>query len=153
MKTTEKYGKNADLALSLWVKLARASDSVAILSSRDITRYGLTVPQFGVLETLGHLGPMTVGTICSKKLSSGGNMTVVVDNLEKEGIVERMQHPQDRRAILVRLTRKGKKLFEKIFVQHASYIEQLIWSTLTENEIIQLSNLLKKLGLSLKQKL
>lgn len=153
MKTTEKYGKNADLALSLWVKLARASDSVAILSSRDITRYGLTVPQFGVLETLGHLGPMTVGTICSKKLSSGGNMTVVVDNLEKEGIVERTQHPEDRRAILVRLTRKGKKLFDKIFVQHASYIEQLVWSTLTENEIIQLSGLLKKIGLSLKQKL
>ena len=80
-------------------------------------------------------------------------MTVVVDNLEKEGIVERTQHPEDRRAILVRLTRKGKKLFDKIFVQHASYIEQLVWSTLTENEIIQLSGLLKKIGLSLKQKL
>lgn len=153
MKTTKKYGKKADLALSLWVKLARAADTMAILTGRDITRYGITIPQFGVIEALGHLGPMTVGTICAKKLSTGGNMTVIIDNLEKEGIVERVEYPEDRRAFLIRLTRKGKKLFKKIFISHAKYVKNLVWSALNENEIFQLSLLLKKLGLSLKQKL
>ncbi|HQT91370.1 MAG TPA: MarR family transcriptional regulator, partial [Candidatus Kryptobacter bacterium] len=80
MKTTRKYGKRVDQALSLWVKLARSANTMSTLTVRDITGYGLTEAQFGVIEALGHLGPMKVGELCSKNLSSGGNMTVVVDN-------------------------------------------------------------------------
>lgn len=153
MKTTEKYGKKADLALSLLVKLVRASDTMAMITGKDIERYGLTPPQFGILETLGHLGPMLVKEIGSKKLMSGGNMTVVIDNLEKQGLVERGACPTDRRATYIRLTEKGQKLFDEVFVQHAQCVENLIWSVLNEEEIIQLSALLKKLGLALKEKL
>jgi len=153
MRTTRKYGRKADLALSLWVKLARAADSMSILTSRDIARYGLTQAQFGVVETLGHLGPMKIGEVCAKKLSSGGNMTVVADNLNRDGLVERVQAPDDRRAYLLKLTEKGTKLFNEIFKQHASCVEDLVHSALSEKEIIELSGLLKKLGLSLKARL
>jgi len=153
MKTTKKYGKRADLALSLLVKLVRASDTMAMLTAKDIVRYGLTPPQFSILETLGHLGPMLVKEIGSKKLMTGGNMTVVIDNLEKQGLVERAVCPTDRRATYIRLTEKGQKLFNEVFIQHAKYVEELVWSALTEDEIEQLSALLKKLGLRLKEKL
>lgn len=153
MKTTEKYGKNADLALSLWVKMARATDTMAMLTSKDIDRYGLTPPQFGIFESLGHLGPMKVGEICSKKLMSGGNTTVVIDNLEKLNLVERVKDSSDRRAYIIRLTEKGEKLFHKTFVQHAKFVEELICNVLTEDEIFQLSALLKKLGTSLQTQL
>ncbi len=63
MKTTQKYGKKADLALSLWVKLARATDTMAMLTAKDIDTYGVTGPQFGILETIGHLCPMKIGEI------------------------------------------------------------------------------------------
>lgn len=150
MKTTQKYGKKADLALSMWVKLARATDMLAILSGKDIDRYGLTVPQFGVIETLGHLGPMKVGGLCSKKLMSGGNMTVVIDNLEKLGLVERVKDPEDRRAIVITLTAAGEAKFKEMWPAHAHVVETLVWSALSEEEIETLGVLLKKLGTALK---
>lgn len=152
MKTTQKYGKKADLAMSLWVKLARASDTFQILTIKDINESGLTPTQFGIIEMLGHLGPLKIGEMCSKKLTTGGNMTVVIDNLEKLGFVERVKDPNDRRAYRVKLTGKGEMKFSEIFPKHAYYVENLVWSTLTENEIESLSILLKKLGNALKLK-
>ena len=151
MKTTKKYGKKADLALSLWVKLARASSTFSRLTNLDIQRYGLTQPQFSVIEALGHLGPMKMGSFCSKMLTSGGNITVVIDNLEKDGLVERVPFPKDRRAITVRLTSKGEKLFHDIFSKHAQFVTKVA-SVLSEDEQVQLSALLKKLGMALQEK-
>lgn len=145
VKTTEKYGKEIDLALSLWVKLVRSQAVFAKKSLEDIRRYGLTEPQFSVLECLGHLGPMPIGTIGLKQLVSGGNMTLVVDNLEKEGLVERIPNKDDRRTIIVQLTKKGQKLFNEIFIQHAEKIRDIA-SVLSTKEQEQLSALLKKLG-------
>jgi MarR family 2-MHQ and catechol resistance regulon transcriptional repressor len=151
LKTTKKYGKKADLALSLWVKLARASSTFSHLTNMDIQRYGLTQPQFSVIEALGHLGPMKMGSFCSKMLTSGGNITVVIDNLEKDGLVERIPFPKDRRATTVRLTSKGEKLFNDIFSKHAQFVTKIA-SVLGEEEQIQLSALLKKLGMALQEK-
>ncbi len=151
MKTTKKYGKKADLALSMWVKLARASSTFGHLTNLDIQRYGLTQPQFAVIEALGHLGPMKMGSFCSKMLTSGGNITVVIDNLEKDGLAERIPFPKDRRAITVRLTTKGEKLFHDIFSKHAQFVTKIA-SVLNEEEQIQLSALLKKLGMALQER-
>jgi MarR family 2-MHQ and catechol resistance regulon transcriptional repressor len=150
MKTTLQYGKEADLALSLWVKLARASSVFNRLSARDIERYGLTQPQFSVLEALGHLGPLTIGEIGKKMLVTGGCMTVIVDNLERDGLVQRARSVEDRRVVKVGLTVKGNELFRTIFQQHATRITELA-SALTAEEQVQLSGLLKKLGLALKE--
>ena len=150
MKTTMQYGDKADLALTLWVKLARASATFGRLTGKDIERYGLTQPQFSVLETLGHLGPMTIGDASKKMLVTGGCMTVIVDNLERDGLVERVRSTEDRRVIKVRLTPKGEKLFKNVFSQHAQVVERLA-SVLTTDEQLQLSHLLKKLGLALKE--
>ena len=150
MKTTKQYGKKADAALTLWVKLARAFSVFSKASGEDIERYGLTQAQFGVVECLGHLGPMTMGHLCRKKLVSGGNMTIVVDNLEKSGLVERVHSKVDRRSIVLQLTTKGKRLFSGIFPKHAKHVAKLV-SALTEEEQEQLSSLLKKLGRSLQE--
>jgi MarR family 2-MHQ and catechol resistance regulon transcriptional repressor len=148
MKTTRRYGKRADLALSTWVKLARGFSVFSKATIRDIAHYGLTEPQFGVLEALGHLGTMTFTQLCQKRLVSGGNMTVVVDNLEKRGLVERRHCEEDRRAIYVRLTKKGEAMFRDIFPKHARVVTELA-SALTAREQKTLGVLLKKLGLAL----
>ncbi len=149
MKSTKQYGKKIDLALSLWVKLSRAHDTFSHLTAVNIRTFRLTPAQFGVVECLGHLGPMLIGDLTKKHLVSGGNMTVVVDNLEKEGIVERSVSKEDHRAFYVRLTPKGKRLFDKIFIQHAEYVTRLA-SVLTESEQTELGIFLKKLGFGLK---
>ncbi len=152
MKTTRKYGKKADLALGMWVKLVRATTTFGKLTLENIKSFGLTEPQFGVLESLGHLGPMTLGQLSKKQLVSGGNITCVVDNLEKEGLVERKRTSKDRRTIVAQLTPKGKKMFTSIFEKHARHVASLA-AVLTEQEQETLSILLKKLGLSLKETL
>ena len=148
MKTTKRYGKKVDLALSLYVKLTRAHDTFSHLTAANIRSFGLTPAQFGVIECLGHLGSMLIGDLTKKHLVSGGNMTVVVDNLEKEGFVKRSVCEEDHRAFYVKLTPKGKRLFKKIFARHAQYITKLA-STLSESEQSELGSLLKKLGVGL----
>ncbi len=150
MKTTRKYGRKTDLALTLWVKLARTYATFGRRTLDDIRSYGLTQPQFGVLESLGHLGEITLGDLSRKTLSSCGNITVVVDNLEKEGLVLRRHCTEDRRVIYVRLTPKGTKLFRAIFPRHARCITDLA-AVLTEEEQEHLAGLLKKLGTGLAQ--
>ncbi|MCX6136782.1 MAG: MarR family transcriptional regulator [Ignavibacteriales bacterium] len=151
MKTTEHYGKKVDLALSMWVKLARASTTFGRLTGRDIESYGLTQPQFGVLEMLGHLGPLNTGKIAKRSLVTGGCVTVILDNLEKDGFIERIRSSDDRRMITVQLTHKGHTTFQTIFQKHATRVTELA-SVLTEEEQLRLSTLLKKLGLGLKEK-
>jgi MarR family 2-MHQ and catechol resistance regulon transcriptional repressor len=148
MKTTKKYGKKTDLALAMWVKLTRAHDTFNHLTAANIRTFGLTPAQFGVIECLGHLGSMLIGDLTKKHLVSGGNMTVVVDNLEKDGLVERLVSDEDHRAFYVKLTPKGNRLFDKIFLKHAQYVVKLA-SILSESEQIELGLLLKKLGTGL----
>ena len=148
MKSTLKYGKKSELALGMWVKLARAGSTFSKLTSENIRSFGLTEPQFGAFECLGHLGPLTLGELSRKQLVSGGNTTCVIDNLEKLGLVERVPNKTDRRAIVAQLTQKGEKLFTEVFPKHAEYISELA-SVLTSEEQDSLSRLLKKLGLAL----
>ncbi len=149
MKTTKRYGKKADTALSMWVKLARASSVFAHKTQENIREFGLTPPQFSVLETLGHLGPLLMGELTRKQLVSGGNTTVIVNNLEKRGLVERAVCKDDRRATYVQLTARGKKLFRQIFPKHAAFVARTA-SVLTEAEQRDLALLLKKLGTSIR---
>ncbi len=146
MQTKKKYGKKIDLALNLWVKLSRAFAVINKKAMEDIKKYGLTGPQFSVLECLGHLGRLSIGELTRKQLVSAGNMTVVVDNLEKEALVERLREPGNRRVVKVQLTLKGAKKFDDIFSNHAKYITHLM-SVLTEKEQSELAKLLKTLGL------
>lgn len=150
MKTTKRYGDEIDLALSLWVKLARAYASFNKHTMKDIAGFGVTQAQFGVLECLGHLGPLTLGELTKKMLVSGGNMTVVVNNLERGGYVIRTKDVKDRRVMRIRLSPKGKESFDTIFVKHAEFVRKTA-SVLTPDEQKELGSLLKKLGCGLRE--
>lgn len=151
MKTTERYGIKADRALGMWVKLARSYSVFNKKTVDQIRTFGLTQPQFGVLECLGHLGIMPIGDISGKLLMSCGNATIIIDNLEKEGLVQRIREKNDRRVIKVGLTEKGQNLFDEVFVKHYQYIVELS-SVLSDDEQEQLSSLLKKLGTNIESK-
>ncbi len=151
MPRRKGYGPDADRALRVWVKLARAFQTMDRISARDIQRFGVTQPQFAVLECLGHLGPLAIGELSRKMLVTGGSMTVVIDNLEKRGLVTRGHSAKDRRSVVVRLTAKGAVFFDQVFPSHAEYIRQAA-AVLDRNEQIQLEKLLKKLGLGLREK-
>lgn len=132
-------------ALGLWVALARCYASFAKAVSSKIHEYGLTAPQFGVLEALYHVGPLSLGELADKLLVTGGNITYVMDRLEEQGLVYRERSSDDRRVIQARLTLEGHELIEGVFEGHASFIEHLT-RHLEPGERVQLRGLLKKLG-------
>jgi MarR family 2-MHQ and catechol resistance regulon transcriptional repressor len=150
MARSERYGEKADRALDAWVKLVRAFSTLTHHMDDHIRTTGLTTPQFGVLECLGHKGPMCPGELSKKQLVSCGNMTVVVDNLEKEGLVVRKRSKEDRRKISIELTKKGQAKFDAIFPDHARFVGERM-SVLDSEEQEQLGRLLKKLGTALRE--
>lgn len=135
-------------ALDLYIKLSRAAESVNQRVNRHLQDVNLTVSQFGVLEALYHLGPMTPGVLCDKILRSTGNLTLVIDNLEKRRLVARTQNPEDRRSTIIALTVAGKALIEAVFPQHVATVVQEM-TVLTAEEQSQLAALCRKLGLQI----
>ena len=133
------------LALNTWIKLTRAADSFGARLARRGTFAGLTSSQFGVLEALHHLGSLNQGEICDKLLKSGGNITLVIDNLEARDLVRRERSPGDRRVVTVSLTEVGKELIERIFPQHVRAIVEEM-GVLTADEQETLGRLCRKLG-------
>ena len=101
-------------ALSAYVKLLRASETVHGEATRSLAGSGLSSSQFAVLEALYHVGPMCLSELARKILKSSGNLTMVVGNLEKRGLVTRRQSAQDRRFVSVAITEKGRKLMARI---------------------------------------
>jgi MarR family 2-MHQ and catechol resistance regulon transcriptional repressor len=137
-------------ALDLYIKLSRAAESVNQRVNRHLQDVHLTVSQFGVLEALYHLGPMTPGVLCDKILRSTGNLTLVIDNLEKRRLVARTQNPEDRRSTIIKLTAAGKALIEEIFPRHVATVVQEA-AVLTAEEQRQLAALCRKLGLQMEE--
>ncbi len=133
-------------ALDLFIKLTRAADSVNIRINAHLADHLLTVSQFGVLEALYHLGPLHQNELAEKILKSTGNMTLVIDNLVKRGLVERCRDDHDRRYVTVHLTENGRSLIQAIFPGHVATVLQEM-SVLTAAEQVELAALCRKLGL------
>jgi MarR family transcriptional regulator, 2-MHQ and catechol-resistance regulon repressor len=132
-------------ALGAYVKLLRASETVQSEAMRSLAEEDITPSQFAVLEALYNVGPMCLSVLAEKILKSSGNLTMVVGNLEKRGLVTRQQSRDDRRFVSAAITDKGKKLIARIFPEHASRIAELM-SRLTPREQETLAELCRKLG-------
>lgn len=134
MGTHFKGDKTEVRALDTYIKLVRAAESI-LSRVHHQTGDGLTVTQFGVMETLHHLGPMHQRKIGIKLLKSGGNVTMVIDNLERRKLVKRKRDQKDRRFVNVHLTPAGIELITRIFPQRvASVKEEMCRLTAAEQE-------------------
>ena len=114
------------LALATYVRLMRAANAARTRAARQLAGTGLTLTQFAVLEALYHLGPMSLSDIAQKILTTGGNLTMVVGNLEKLGLAHRQKCAEDRRLLIVVLTARGKALIRKLFPEHAAAITEFM---------------------------
>ncbi len=133
-------------ALNVYIKLLRAAESVGSRVNSYLSKKGLTESQFSILEALYHLGPMCQRELAKKLLKSGGNITLVVDNLEKQELVKREKTERDRRYYNIILTDKGRSLIEEIFPGHLAAIVEEI-SSLTEEEQHQFERMCKVIGI------
>lgn len=134
------------VALNSYVRLMRAANSVRNFAARQLNDTGLTLTQFAVLEALYHLGPMSLTDVARKILTTGGNLTMVVGNLEKQALVHRQCSPEDARVYIVSLSAKGKTLMREVFPKHAAAITML-FEVLRPEEQKQLGELCRKIGM------
>ncbi len=146
MQNHYRCDKQERSALNTYVELMRAAESVTSRTHRHLSSTGLTLSQFAVLEALYHLGPLSQKAIGQRILRSSGNITMVIDNLEKRRLVQRKRHRVDRRYFIVHLTTLGKKMIGDLFPRHAAVITDEM-SVLSAGEQETLSKLCKKLGL------
>lgn len=133
-------------ALNTYTKLMRAAESVTSRVNRFMAAADLTISQFGVLEALYHKGPLCQRDIAAKILKSTGNITLVIDNLEKRGLVRRERDNADRRYLTVHLTDTGTALIARTFADvEAAIVAEMAVLESQEQEV--LGTLCKKLGL------
>jgi len=123
----------------------RANKAIEQVDRAGISRTGLNVSDFAILEALLHKGPLPINTIGEKVLLTSGSMTAAANRLEKKGLVERVRDPADGRSFQLHLTGAGQRLIQPAFRDHRENLE-LIFGVLAENEREELARLLKKVG-------
>jgi MarR family 2-MHQ and catechol resistance regulon transcriptional repressor len=145
MSKAKRYTKEERRSLGAFIKLMRAAAEVNRRTSRHLAEAGVTLSQFGVMEALYHLGPMCQRELADRILKTDGNLTLVIDNLEKRGLAERKRATEDRRYVSVSLTASGEALIASIFPAHAKGIVNA-FRVLTPEELDRLGALCRKLG-------
>ncbi|MGB7204865.1 MAG: MarR family transcriptional regulator [Anderseniella sp.] len=131
--------------LRVWLrvlKLQRQMESA--LRDRLRTTFDTTLPRFDVLAALDHHADgLRMSALSSWLKVSNGNITGIVDRLVEDGLVVRVPVEGDRRAMLVRLTRKGSTLFQGMAEAHQIWVGELL-GDLTSDEAGLMMSLLDK---------
>ena len=115
-------------ALRLWLRLLTCSQLIereVRVRLRD--RFDTTLPRFDLMSQLWRYpAGLKMNELSRHLMVTGGNVTGIVDLLEKDGLVERTPEPADRRAYRVRLTRAGRKAFAEMARAHEGWIVELL---------------------------
>ncbi|MBV9227998.1 MAG: MarR family transcriptional regulator [Chloroflexi bacterium] len=139
--------------LRLWLRLLSCTTLIENqVSSRLRSEFDTTLPRFDLMAQLARFPDgLLMSELSQRLMVSNGNITGITDNLEREGLVERIMLPEDRRARKVRLTAKGRAAFDQMAVTHETWINDWLGS-LTAQEQHLLSTLLGKLKQGLHQR-
>lgn len=140
----QQYGAEAVEAAATWIKLCRAQLAVSARIFRRLPAR-TSLAQFAVLEALDYLGPMYQREISEKILKSTGNVTVVVDGLERAGLAVRRRLEEDRRKMVVEITDEGRRWLNEILPIYMRALAEE-FSVLTSEEKAELGRLCRMLG-------
>ena len=146
MSTKYKGTQEERRALDAYIKLQRAAETVVTRTTAHLATYDLTVSQFGVLEALYHLDTLSQRDLAQKLLKSTGNISVVLKNLEKRGLISRARNLDDTRYMEVCISKAGQDLLASFFEKHVQGIVEEM-AVLTPEEQDELARLCRKLGL------
>ncbi|MFA6396599.1 MAG: MarR family transcriptional regulator [Sulfurimonas sp.] len=145
MKRVQSYGKHEDIVLRAHIELSRSLLKIRAKETVWLANHDLTLSQFGILESLYHLGNLSVGQITKLTLSTPGNSTVVVKNLQSKELISAVSSNEDRRIKMLEITSQGRKIMEAIFATHVQNLVGWYDKALSEEEIQVLSRLLRRL--------
>src|SRR5438067_9489856 len=115
-------------ALRIWLRLLTCTQLIEQkVRSRLRERFATTLPRFDLMAQLErHPEGLKMNELSRMLMVTGGNVTAIVDQLEKEGLVERLAEPADRRASLIRLTRSGERTFTEMAREHEEWVVEML---------------------------
>lgn len=144
--------KEIDKIFRCWIEIARIYMRVRAKENLYFEKFDLTIHQFGVLEILYHRGSSTIGVITNLILSTPGNITVVIKNLQKKDYIEVEQNTKDKRERVLTITNSGAELIKSIFPEHIENMREL-FSGVSREEIEVLAIMLRKLDKTIANKI
>lgn len=117
-------------ALRLWLRLLACTNRVqSPLRTRLRERFDGSLPRFDLMAQLArHPDGLKMRELSRRLMVTGGNVTGLTDRLVAEGLVERRDHPADRRAWTVRLTPEGARQFDAMAREHEAWVIELFAS-------------------------
>lgn len=120
-------GIDSHMSLRLWLRLLTTTNLVQTeLRRRLRAEFDTTLPRFDFMAQLErHPEGLKMSEISRRLMVTGGNVTGLTDQLEKEGFVARDVDPNDRRAFTVSLTPAGRALFDKMARAHEDWVIEL----------------------------
>jgi len=132
-------------ALRLWLRLLTCTQLIEKEVRNGLrAQFATTLPRFDLMSQLERSPEgLKMNELSRRMMVTGGNVTGITDQLVAEGLVERVDVEGDRRAWRVRLTPRGRKLFNEMAQQHEDWIVEA-FAGLSGKEIAQLHRLLGK---------
>jgi DNA-binding MarR family transcriptional regulator len=129
-------------ALRIWLRLLTCTQLIErAVRSRLRERFNTTLPRFDLMAQLErHPEGLKMNELSRRLMVTGGNVTAIVDLLENEGLVERVDEPADRRAFRIRLTRSGERAFAEMAAAHEEWVVELLagMSRREQDELLRL---------------
>ncbi len=115
-------------ALRIWLRLLTCTQLIERRVRSGLREeFATTLPRFDLMAQLErHAGGLKMNELSRLLMVTGGNVTAIVDQLEKEGLVERLDEPDDRRAFRIRLTRAGERTFAEMARAHEQWVVELL---------------------------
>ena len=131
--------------LRLWLRMLTCTQLVEReIRSRLREQFETTLPRFDLMAQLERIPDgLRMSELSRRMMVTGGNVTGITDQLEAEGLVERVEVEGDRRAFRVRLTPKGRKEFRAMAEAHEGWVVDA-FAGLSSAEIRVLHQLLGK---------
>ena len=125
-----------------WVQ--QVHNVVNRIVSKKLAQWGLSVPKYGIIRQLYDHETLTLSELSRLIFRGNSNMTTLVDRMERDGIVQRVGHDNDRRVKVLRLTAKGRALAPKVIKEYRSFLHEMM-SCMTRSEQRMLVDLLTHL--------
>ena len=138
-------------SLRLWLRLLTCTLTIERRVRAQLReRFAMTLPRFDLLAQLErNPDGLRMGELSHRLMVTNGNVTGLTDQLVREGLVERVAIPADRRAFSIRLTVKGKHTFDVMAAEHESWVIEML-SGLSGSERDRLHALLGRLKTTLR---
>ena len=146
-----RLGEGDHDALRLWLRLLTCTNLIEGAIRADLrSEFEVTLPRFDLMAQLyRHADGLKMGVLSQRLMVTGGNVTGITGQLEKEGLVTRATGSTDRRSFVIKLSPAGRKAFTRMAARHEEWVAQLLGG-LTETERGELFRLLGRLKTTIK---